>query len=195
MAKILFTGTIGSGKAAIVNQLQSHSLPNYHYIEGIAEQVLLEEVRRTHDPHIDQTADFQDRLFERQLEAEISAEKKQPKILFCHRGEPDNIAHTLLFGIPIKQEWIHWSQSYDKVFLFSKEGLAFQPPPLQKDVVERDWQLFRNCLEICIRRALHLCHLPYEVVSGDMDERLKTITRAVDRLSESSSHSLPRKNL
>lgn len=174
--KILLTGTTSCGKTTLLEHLKRVVPPNVSFIDEIARQILSEEADRLRKADVDLNPDLQDRLFEKQIEAEIATEKHNTQVTICDRGVLDNIAHALMFGIAIKREWLDWSQSYDKVYVLNKEEIPFHQTQLQKNLGDRNWSKFRDDLDRSIRIALQECGLPYQLLSGTLEQRLKIVS-------------------
>ncbi len=180
--KILITGTTSVGKSTLLELLKKQQHPNVHIIDEIARKVLDQEIEVVSQNNPDQKPDLQDFLFAKQIQEEIHAEQSA-KVTVCDRGVLDNIAHALLFAVPIKQEWIDWCQTYDKIFVLyrDKEGIPFEITDLQRKIGDRDWVKFRNDLDTQIYHALQLCRLPHEVLRGSSAEQFFAVDQEVRR--------------
>jgi predicted ATPase len=173
--KVLFTGTTTSGKTTLIGSLRKRNIPGIAYIEEEARKFLEE------NPGIERDPQLQDFLFTRQVSAEQRAAENLANIIICDRGVPDNIAHALLFGQMIKDEWREWAKTYDEVFLFNQADINYQQPTeLQMKIDStRDWVKYRQDLDKHILRALQECGLAYIILQGTIEKRLSVVENMI----------------
>ena len=169
--KILLTGTTTSGKTTLIEGLKAKNLPGIVFIEEEARKFLEQ------NPGLEKDPQLQDMLFTKQVTVEQEAVKRRPKIIVCDRGIPDNIAHALLFGQAVKEEWKEWARTYDEIFLFNSADINYQQPTELQQKIDsgRDWIKYRQDLDRCILLALQECGLNYKLLNGNVEERLSTI--------------------
>jgi len=188
--KILLTGTTTSGKTTLIEGLKAKNLPGIVFIEEEARKFLEQNPGLERDPQL------QDMLFTKQVTVEQEAVKRRPKIIVCDRGIPDNIAHALLFGQAVKEEWKEWARTYDEIFLFNSADINYQQPTELQQKIDsgRDWIKYRQDLDRCILLALQECGLNYKLLNGNVEERLSTIEGVIKTYITSieGSYRLPR---
>ena|SRR3989344_4960633 len=188
--KILLTGTTTSGKTILIEGLKAKNLPGIVFIEEEARKFLEQNPGLERDPQL------QDMLFTKQVTVEQEAVKRRPKIIVCDRGIPDNIAHALLFGQAVKEEWKEWARTYDEIFLFNSADINYQQPTELQQKIDsgRDWIKYRQDLDRCILLALQECGLNYKLLNGNVEERLSTIEGVIKTYITSieGSYRLPR---
>ena len=188
--KILLTGTTTSGKTTLIEGLKAKNLPGIVFIEEEARKFLEQ------NPGLEKDPQLQDMLFTKQVAVEQEAVKRRPKIIVCDRGVPDNIAHALLFGQAVKEEWKEWARTYDEIFLFNSADINYQQPTELQQKIDsgRDWIKYRQDLDRCILLALQECGLNYKLLNGNVEERLSTIEGVIKTYITSieGSYRLPR---
>ena len=179
--KVLLTGTTTSGKTTLIDNLKKKSIPGILYIEEEARRFLEE------NPGIEKDPRLQDFLFQRQVSAEQEAVRSGARIIVCDRGVPDNIAHALLFGQPIKDEWRTWGRTYDQVLLFNSADINYQQPTeLQMKIdPNRDWAKYRSDLDIHILKALQECGLSHFLLEGTIENRVSIIEGMITNYTRS----------
>ena len=173
--KVLLTGTTTSGKTTLIDNLKKRKEPGIVYIEEEARKFLEQ------NPGIEKDPQLQDMLFLRQVSVEQRAIESLARIIICDRGVPDTIAHALLFGQNIKDEWREWAKTYDEVFLFNPADINYiQPTELQMKIdPKRDWIKYRQDLDIHILRALQECGLTHHMLKGTIEERLLVVENMI----------------
>lgn len=185
MKKILLTGTTTTGKTTLLNafsrknaelQKLAHPHKKIILIPEVAEEVLRQR------PGLEKDPQFQDILFEQQVHREIAAETQHPDFIICDRGVLDILAHSALFGHEIKQEWKDWTaHAYDQVLILDKNDIDYEVTELQRQIGERDWSAFRDALDDSILQAVHESKLPWQKISGTVEERLKKLERILEQ--------------
>jgi predicted ATPase len=173
MIKIVVTGTTSAGKTTLLEKL-SRRMQNCVFVPEVARDLLTTNPELIHDPQ------FQDIVFQEQTQREIDAAVKKPAAIFCDRGALDIVAHARIFGVPVKPEWVAWAQSaYDKVLWLNKNDIPFQETPLQTRLGTIDWQHFRNELDQHIHTAIIESTVPYELLSGTVEQRISSVEKIV----------------
>lgn len=177
MAKISLTGTMFVGKTTLLNDLKQKTLPQVTYIPEVAFDLI------TRHPNLVREPVFQDLMFEEQVKREVEGERKS-KVIICDRGVVDIIAHSYLFGHPIKPEWIDWLKTYEKTFIFRKEDIPFSNEVL---FAERpffdasvDWVNYRNELDNLMWRVIREQDLPHAVIFGERSHRTLLLEREIN---------------
>jgi nicotinamide riboside kinase len=175
ICKVLLTGTTSCGKTTLINSLKSQNNGDIVFVEEEARKFL--EL----NPHLERDPQLQDYLFARQVEAEQNASLSANRIVICDRGVPDNIAHALMFRQPIKPEWVEWAQTYDIVLALNPSDINYDmPTELQLSIdPSRNWGEYRMLLDEFIFKALEVCQLKYQVLSGTVEGRLQHLTKEI----------------
>ena len=170
--KILFTGTIHTGKSTLLHRLQTDPIPNCGLIEETARKLLSQH------PELEKLQKFQDILFAQQVELENQMESKNTQFIICDRGVLDIVAYARFFGHPVKRAWLEWCKTYDKAFIFDKADVPFTNDIIDLDPQyekSRDWIDFRNGLDQHFKNVLQELNIPYALLSGTVEHRLSHI--------------------
>lgn len=172
--KVLLTGTIHVGKTVLLNALESAKLPNVGIVPEIARYLLFQ------NPGLEKDPNFQDILFTEQVRREKEAASNN-SIVVCDRGVLDIVAHSKLFRHEIKPQWLQWLHTYDLTFLLNKDDVPFSGENRAFPDPKRDWIQFRNLLDAYISRTLIENNVRYELLSGNIENRLGYLTSRINK--------------
>lgn len=170
--KILLTGTIHVGKTTLLETLKLRNFPNIAFVSEIAREILKEH------PSLERQPILQDMLFAEQMRREQEAADSK-EIVICDRGSVDIVAHCKMWGQPVRQAWIDWASTYNKVFLLDKDAVFFSPGKTAFEDRNRSWTDFRDSLDDNIRSALSSCNLSYEIMSGEINQKLRRMEAVI----------------
>lgn len=176
--KVLFTGSIYVGKTTTLDRLKSNSPPSIIYIPELARELMNsrpELVIVPGKPGI--LPGLGDYHFAEQARREKEAEGNGALHVVCDRGIVDLITHTRIFGGKERKEWIEWTKTYNRIYLFETAGIPFNEqgyPP------GRNWQHFREQLDSETRRFLDEQQLVYFCLGGSIDSKESIIRRALE---------------
>lgn len=181
--KILFTGTIQSGKTTLLDHLKDLRIPRVAYVTEVAREII------DRSPELFIIPDSQivlpnqgDFIFSEQKRRETEAESSGALVVVCDRGSLDIVAHSRVFGGQEKTEWIAWAKTYSQVFYFDKNDVTFNSnvyPP------NRNWKDFRNVLDCRTKELLEENNLPYQLLSGDIEERIHIVESSIRKVIQS----------
>lgn len=166
--KVVFTGTIYVGKSTMIERLAGRA--NVAVIREIARDLI------NRDPTIETKEEFQDILFGEQVRREADAVNSGANIVICDRSIADNIAHSRYYGHQVKPEWEDWLYTYDHFFLFAANDFPFDATDYPEGI---DWIKFRDDLHNQIYQVLTDYKLPFSIVGGDSEARIKLIENII----------------
>jgi nicotinamide riboside kinase len=107
-----------------------------------------------------------------QLGREYQAEQKGYQYLLCDRGSLDIVVFSRLFGHPLQPEWLDHLHSYEGVFVCQPD-FPLQVTPLQAQVSQRDWQVFREEWQALLYEVLAELNIESVILQGDPETRLR----------------------
>jgi predicted ATPase len=176
MMKILVTGTTSAGKTTLLKAVAEKNISHVVVIHEVARKLLTEH------PELEQDPQLQDILFAEQLKLEMLAVAAGAEVILCDRGTLDICAHAKLFGQELKPEWITWTkESYDFVYWLEKSDIPFSPTELQQQISDRDWVAFREELDQHIAQSIVGSELPWQKLSGSIEQRVFTLEQKIRR--------------
>jgi predicted ATPase len=177
--KILLTGTICVGKSTLVEYVASVAPKRVTVIPEVARELLAK------NPDLERLPEFQDILFREQVDREQaaleSAKTNHHHLVLCDRGVLDIIAFSRMFGHEIRNEWIAWSRSYDRVYVLLKENVTFNSSLYSND---RDWLIFRDTLQISILDTINSLRYEYKEIGGSTTEMYDHLMKDIDNNHE-----------
>lgn len=168
--KILLTGSIDAGKTTLLNYFNSH--PQIYVVSETARELL------TRDPALAVKPEFQDILFQEQLEREENAMKSDKPIIICDRGVFDIVAFSTILNHPVKKEWIESLPGrYQTVALFSISDIPFDVSTytLNLEIAQR-----RERIDQTIRRMVRELACPILEIRGAHSDRVTIFSQYVD---------------
>lgn len=176
--KILLTGSIYVGKTTILNRLRGDPPPRVLFLPELARELMN---RRPEAVTIPGKAGILPGLgdyhFAEQTRREREALSSGARHVVCDRGIVDLVTHTRLFGGREREEWLDWTNTYNRIYLLETVGIPFNDqgyPP------GRDWQKFRDDLDYETRKLLDQRQLEYFCLQGPVEHKEAVIRRAIE---------------
>ena len=159
--KVLFTGTLDSGKTTIVELLAG--LTDAHIIPEVARDLL------DQDPDIERKPEFQTQIIAEQIKREHEAEQSSKRLVILDRIFLDIICYSRHFDHQIDESPLLTRMDYSKVLLFSPFDIDVQ------NSLSIEMQQYRMAIHLRFVQVLQELGIPYEVISGSISARLRRI--------------------
>lgn len=111
---------------------------------------------------------------------EMEAEKKNPDIILCDRSVFDAVAYVHAVGRKddaqkLYNRVIRWLTTYNHLFLLDPEGV-----PYKTDEIRKESQEIRQMFHESFMTLLTYSKLPFSLISGTQDQRLKQIVATIN---------------
>ena len=159
--RALFTGTFYAGKTTIAELLSDEV--DVHVVREVARDLLAS------DPEFESHPGLQAKIIKEQTRRELAAEQSLKPLIILDRSYLDVICYSRYFGHPIDEPTLIKQFDYDKVLLFSPSDVNVSSS------LSPEMQEYRMSIHRVFLKVLEELSIPYEVISGDVQERLLRI--------------------
>lgn len=159
--RILLTGTFDAGKTTIAELLCNQA--DIYVVHEVARGLLAA------DPAFESHPDLQAKIIEAQTRSEVAAEQSLKPLIILDRSYLDVICYSRYFGHPIDERALIEQLNYDKVLLFSPSDIDVSSS------LTAEMQSYRMSIHKLFLSVLEELSIPYEVISGDLQQRLRRI--------------------
>ena len=159
--RVLLTGTLDAGKTTIAELLTDRE--DVHVVREVARDLL------TSDPNFESHPDLQAKILEEQARREELARQSLKPIIILDRSYLDVICYSRHFGHSIDEPSLINQLNYDKILLFSPADINVS------STLSAEMQRYRMSVHRVFLAVLAELAVPYEVISGNLQERLLRI--------------------
>lgn len=168
--RTLFTGTFDAGKTTIAELLSDQA--DVHVVREVPRDLLASNAEFESHP------DLQAKIIEEQARRELIAEQSLKPLIILDRSYLDVICYSRYFGHPIDESLLIKQFNYDKVLLFSPSDVNVS------STLSPEMQEYRMSIHRMFLNVLQELSIPYEVISGNIQERLLRITSILNSARE-----------
>ncbi|MBI2051484.1 ATP-binding protein [Candidatus Roizmanbacteria bacterium] len=174
--KFAFVGAMGAGKTTLLNEYRNLliNMPGVVFVPDAGRIFLKarpEIDRRVPDNHVE----IQNLV----LKQEQEAHRSSAKLVICDGSVITAPAHILAYGNNTKaeeliQRVLFWLPTYSEFFLLNLNDVVYE-----NDEVRIESGLFRSKLHDAFIILLTRLGLPYRLLSGDLQERIKKVNEFI----------------
>jgi len=110
---------------------------------------------------------------------EIDAEKRKSDIILCDRSVFDAVAYVKTNGTEVEVWKLlnrvkEWLKTYSHFFLLDPKGIEYRA-----DSIRKEDKRLREAFHVSFLNLLEQMSLPYTLISGNKEQRLKQMTKII----------------
>ena len=189
--KIAFIGACCSGKTALVEQYTRRHLynPDIYCVEEAARAYY-----RTHTAPVRSSKIVQQQIQRLAIRNEKKAQASTSRLILCDSAPIDTVVYSRVNGNVKASEDLfdslsYWLPTYDKFLLLNPFEIPFVNDEIRRETEEDRARIHQIFIDLFVEK-----NIPYEFLTGTVDERVKKVDSILESLTTqliTSDHQLP----